>query len=94
MRLKDLDENTTLLILKYLDPKDLISLQLTCKWGHAVASQNPLWKTLCIERYAIWNTHLLPPIQAGRDADADGMQYEVMGLHNISAMSEIAVDSL
>ena len=86
MRLGDLDENTTLLILKYLDPRDLVSLQLTCKWGHAVASQNPLWQTLCSERYAIWNSHLLPAPPDEREAEPDGMQYTLMCSHLISAL--------
>ena len=93
--MEDLDENTTLLILKYLDPKDLVALQLSCKWGHAVASQNSLWKTLCIERYAIWNTHLLPASKDGREAGRDGMQFtyiDVLTCHLYAALE--LVDSI
>lgn len=61
MRLVDLDENTVLLILKHLEPKDLICVQLTCKWGKTVIASHDsiLWKTLCAERFATWNNQLI-----------------------------------
>ena len=56
----DFDEDTALLVLKQLAPKDLVCLQSTCKWGRTLARHDVLWKSLCAERFKTWNTQLFP----------------------------------
>lgn len=73
MFLVDLDENTALLILKHLGAKDLISLQIACKWGRNLASHECLWRTLCTERFSILNTHLFPASFTGHQASHSGL---------------------
>ena len=73
MILLDLDENTALLILRYLGAKDLISLQIACKWGRTLATHDCLWITLCTERFSILNTHLFPASPTGHQASHSGL---------------------
>ena len=60
MLLADFDDDIALLILNQLVPKDLVSLQLTCRWGKEIARQDSLWKEICADRFKTWNTHLFP----------------------------------
>ena len=60
MLLVDFDDDIALLILKQLVPKDLVCLQLTCKWGKEIARHDSLWKELCADRFKTWNMHLFP----------------------------------
>ena len=59
MLLIDFDENIALLILNLLVPKDLVSVQQSCKWGKTIARHDDLWKAFCADRFTAWNTHIL-----------------------------------
>ena len=72
MLLIDLDENTALLVLKHLDPKDLICMQTSCQWGKTLASHDSLWKAICTDRFKTWNTHLLSASPGSHEAGFTG----------------------
>lgn len=73
MLLIDFDQDTALLILNQLVPKDLVCLQLTCKWGKIIARHESLWKDICADRFTIWNTHLLSASPGNHEAGHTGL---------------------
>ena len=73
MLLVDFDEDLALLILNQLVPKDLVSVQLSCKWGKTIARHDTLWKAFCADRFTTWNTHLLSASLGTHEAGRAGL---------------------